>query len=43
LVIGADALVKALDFGGGRMPIGIVTGLVGGAAFIGLLRAERRR
>jgi iron complex transport system permease protein len=43
LVIAADALVKALEFQSGRMPIGIVTGLVGGATFIALLRAERRQ
>lgn len=43
LVVAADAVVKVLDFGSGRMPLGIVTGLVGGATFIVLLRAERRR
>jgi iron complex transport system permease protein len=42
LVIGADALVGSVEFRSGRMPIGIVTGLVGGAVFIALLRAERR-
>lgn len=43
LVIAADALVKAIEFQSGRMPIGIVTGLVGGATFIALLRAEHRQ
>jgi len=38
LIIGADAAVKAVSLGGGRMPIGILTALVGGPVFIVLLR-----
>ncbi|MCH6551219.1 MAG: iron ABC transporter permease [Planctomycetes bacterium] len=42
LVVGSDTARQALDFGGGRMPIGIFTALIGGPAFIWLLRSSRR-
>ncbi len=42
LMIGADALVRSVNLGSGRLPVGIVTALVGGTAFIVLLRGERR-
>jgi iron complex transport system permease protein len=38
LVVGADAASQALDFGAGRMPVGIFTALIGGPAFIWLLK-----
>jgi iron complex transport system permease protein len=41
LVIGADLARQALDLGGGRMPIGIFTALIGGPAFIWLLLGGR--
>src|SRR5205085_2791747 len=41
LVVGADALTKALSLDQGRMPIGILTALLGGPVFIVLLRRER--
>lgn len=41
LMIGADALVRGVNLGSGRLPVGIVTALVGGAAFIVLLRGQR--
>ncbi len=41
LVVGADSLVRALEFGAGRLPLGVVTSIVGGAAFITLLRTRR--
>ena len=41
LVVGADAATKAVSLGGGRMPIGILTALIGGPVFIVLLRRDR--
>jgi iron complex transport system permease protein len=38
LVILADAAVRAIDLGAGRFPIGVFTALVGGPAFIAMLR-----
>ena len=43
LVVGADALVKGIEFESGRMPIGVLTAIVGGPVFIGLLWRERGR
>lgn len=43
LVVGADALVKGVELGSGRMPIGVLTAIVGGPVFIGLLWRERGR
>ncbi len=42
LMLAADTGVKALDLASGRMPIGIITALVGGPVFILLLRRETR-
>jgi iron complex transport system permease protein len=42
LVIGADALVRAIDLASGRMPIGVLTAIVGGPVFLWLLRREMR-
>lgn len=41
LVIGADCLVRVLDLGTGRMPISILTSLVGAPVFILLLRTRQ--
>jgi iron complex transport system permease protein len=41
LVVGADVVRQAIDLGGGRMPIGVFTALIGGPAFIWLLRSGR--
>ena len=41
LVVGADASRQAIQLGTGRMPIGVFTALVGGPAFIWLLRTGR--
>jgi len=41
LVVGADVTRQAIDLGGGRMPIGVFTALIGGPAFIWLLRSGR--
>ncbi len=41
LIVGADALVKSLDLASGRLPIGVLTALLGGPAFILLLRRTR--
>ena len=38
LVVGADAAVRAIDLGSGRFPIGVFTALIGGPAFIAMLR-----
>lgn len=40
LVIGADCLVRLLDLGTGRLPISILTSLVGAPVFILLLRSR---
>lgn len=40
LVIAADAAVKLVDLGAGRMPIGVITAIVGGPVFLLLLRNE---
>jgi iron complex transport system permease protein len=37
-VVGADALVKAINLGAGRMPLGVVTALLGGPVFLLMLR-----
>lgn len=42
LVVAADALVKAIDLGGGRLPIGVLTSLIGGPVLIWLIRREQR-
>ncbi len=41
LVVGSDVARQAIDLGAGRMPIGVFTALVGGPAFIWLLRSGR--
>jgi iron complex transport system permease protein len=38
LIIAADVASQALEFGAGRMPVGIFTALIGGPAFIWLLK-----
>jgi len=43
LVIGADAAVKSVNLASGRMPIGVITALVGGPVFILLLRRDSAR
>lgn len=43
LVVGADVLRQAIDLGNGRLPIGILTALIGGPVFIWLLRSGRGR
>ncbi len=42
LLLAADTGVRALNLASGRMPIGIVTALIGGPIFILLLRRETR-
>lgn len=42
LVVLADALVKAIDLGGGRLPIGVLTTIIGGPVFIVMLRRTLR-
>ncbi len=41
LVVGADVARQTIDLGAGRMPIGVFTALIGGPAFIWLLRTGR--
>lgn len=43
LVVGADAGVKAAMLDAGRMPIGVITAMVGGPVFLWLLIGSRRR
>lgn len=40
LLISADALIRVIDLGAGRMPVGVLTTLVGGPAFLWLLRTK---
>ncbi len=42
IVIAADALTKAIHLGAGRMPLGIVTALLGGPAFLIMVRRNTR-
>lgn len=42
LVVGADALRQVLDLGAGRLPVGVLTTLIGGPAFLVLLRRAMR-
>ncbi|MGD9691821.1 MAG: FecCD family ABC transporter permease [Phycisphaerales bacterium] len=41
LIVLADAGVRVFDVGSGRMPIGVLTALLGGPVFLWLLRRER--
>lgn len=41
LVVGSDALVKSLTVDGGRLPIGVLTSVIGGPLFIWLLLRAR--
>ncbi|MFG0282937.1 MAG: FecCD family ABC transporter permease [Phycisphaerales bacterium JB039] len=40
LVIGADTLVRAIDLPSGRLPVGVVTALLGGPVLIAMLRGR---
>lgn len=42
LIVGADTLVRVADFGAGRVPIGVLTALVGGPTFLWILRSRDR-
>lgn len=42
-IVLADAGVRLIDLGAGRMPIGVLTAIIGGPVFIALLRREMRR
>lgn len=41
LVVGADTALKSITIDGGRLPIGVLTSLIGGPVFIALLLRER--
>ncbi len=43
LIVLADAGVRLIDLGAGRMPIGVITAILGGPAFLWLLRRESLR
>jgi iron complex transport system permease protein len=38
LLVAADAARQCIDIGTGRLPVGVVTALVGGPAFLWILR-----
>lgn len=40
LVVGADVLVRLIDAGSGRLPIGVITSLIGGPLLLILLRSR---
>ncbi len=41
LIVLADSLVRVIDLGSGRMPIGVLTALVGGPVFLVILLRQR--
>jgi iron complex transport system permease protein len=41
LLVGADAARQPIDFGAGRLPVGVLTALLGGPAFLWLLHRGR--
>lgn len=41
LIIGADAAVRFIDLGSGRIPVGVLTTLLGGPVFLVMLRERR--
>lgn len=41
LLVAADTLVKAVNLGGGRLPVGVLTAALGGPFFIALLVSKR--
>ncbi len=41
LLVGSDVISQIVSVGGGRMPVGVFTALIGGPAFIWLLRTGR--
>lgn len=43
IIVGADAATRAIDLGGGRMPIGIITAFLGGGVFIWIARTSLAR
>ncbi len=43
MLLVADAVRQVVDLGGGRLPVGVLTALVGGPAFLGLLLQGRGR
>ncbi len=43
MLVLADAIRQVIDLGGGRLPVGVLTALVGGPAFLGLLLRGRGR
>ncbi|MCH2135831.1 MAG: iron ABC transporter permease [Phycisphaerales bacterium] len=43
LVVGADSLRQMIDLGTGRLPVGVLTTLIGGPVFLILLRREVHR
>lgn len=41
IVLSADAAVRLLDLNQGRIPMGVVTAILGGTLFVGMLRSSR--
>ncbi len=41
LLLGADCLRQLIDLGSGRLPVGVITALLGGPVFLWLLRSGR--
>lgn len=41
LMLAADCLRQVVDFGGGRVPVGVFTALAGGPVFLALMRSGR--
>lgn len=42
LVVAADALVKGINLGAGRLPIGVLTSIIGGPILIAMIRGPHR-
>lgn len=43
ILVWADALRQGIDFGAGRLPIGVLTALLGGPVFLSIMRRSRVR
>jgi iron complex transport system permease protein len=43
IVVGADGLIRAVNLGAGRMPLGVLTALLGAPTLLALLRGAKER
>lgn len=43
LVVGSDAVIRGVDLASGRLPLGVLTALLGGPVFLVMLLGQKRR